>query len=306
MLDSGPRLRVRPRLGAAALALLFLAPLVGVGHGSEVVPGEAVGVELVATTPYCGPTTYVRPSGGVYRCTFSDDFNGSSLNTDVWTRSSTAATGFQVGQTCYDPRRTGNVRVRQGALELVTTRSFTFTCKSPSGGFKTQYRSGSVASWGNFSQTYGRWEARIRFGENRPGLHANFWLNPQQKAYGAWPASGEIDIAEWFSTAGRAYPTLHYRGSAYADTGRGCPSLDPTVFHTFALEWTATEMRFLFDGRLCFTRAWTPTSPMAAPAPFDRRFYISLTGAVGGMWNAPTRASRFPSVMKVDHVRVWS
>ena len=45
---------------------------------------------------------------------------------------------------------------------------------------------------------------------------------PAANTYGIWPASGELDIAEWWSNAPNSpLPTLHYVGDSINDTGWG-------------------------------------------------------------------------------------
>ncbi len=46
-----------------------------------------------------------------------------------------------------------------------------------------------------FSQTYGRYEMRAKLPTGK-GLWPAFWMLPEQDRYGAWAASGEIDIME--------------------------------------------------------------------------------------------------------------
>lgn len=258
-----------------------------------------------AAAPDCGGVTPPKPGGGTYVCTFADDFDGREVDTSKWLLADTSESGFSTASTCFTP---DNVRVRGGELQLLTTKTLLSTrCESPLGSHFTRYRGGSLSTWGRFAQVYGRFEARISYPDARGGgVHANFWLNPRDRAYGAWPHSGEIDVAEWFSARpDRAYPSLHYAGRTQADTGWSCVAGDPTSYHTYALEWTPRAMHFYYDGRLCFSRAWTPDAPLSAPAPFDKAFHMAVTNGAGGMWNAPAPGTRFPATMSVDYVRVW-
>jgi beta-glucanase (GH16 family) len=86
------------------------------------------------------------------------------------------------------------------------------TCKSPFGDFSTEYTSGSVSTRGKFSQTYGRYEFRAKFPDAKvTGSHSALWLYPYSQAYGGWPASGEIDVAEYYTKyTDRAIPYIHY------------------------------------------------------------------------------------------------
>lgn len=244
-------------------------------------------------------------TGGRLQCTFVEEFTGNQLDPESWVRQDTARTGFRLGRTCFSPTR--NVVVGGGAARLSVTRSFLpFSCRTPGGSFATQYLGADISTWGKFSQTYGRFEARLRFpGFEGAGYHGGFWGNPQQLLYGAWPASGEIDIAEWWSVAPeRVFPSLHYTGRTREDTGWSCVMTNPEAFHTYAVEWTRDRMSFIYDGRTCFTRSWAPTT-LTAPAPFDKPFYLSLTFGEGWPLGPATSSTPFPATMVVDYVKAW-
>lgn len=255
----------------------------------------------------CG-TLVPKAGGGSWRCSFVDNFDGSYLDTSKWAIQDTATTGFFMGDTCFsnDGQR---LRLRRGTLEMLAVREATpFVCKTPTGEITTQYRGADISTWGRFSQTYGRFEARIRNGSlSTPGVHNGFWMNPQKQTYGGWPNSGEIDIAEWWSSARPdfAHPSLHYPGRTWDDSGWNCHIGDPSVFHTYTLEWSPTVMRFFYDGQLCYSRSWSPITPMLAPQPFDHPFYISLSQSVDKDTSAAA-GTGFPATMTVDYVRAWS
>ena len=201
--------------------------------------------------------------------------------------------------------------VGANALSLTVRRlDEPMTCASPYGDFQTSYTGAMVTSWGKFAQTYGRVEIRARFpAVSVSGLQASLWMYPQVLTYGAWPASGEIDIAEWFSGwSDRVIPFLHYRGDS-ADpyrTNRNCLVAHTGAFHTYALEWTPTSITIRYDGNVCLRNVhWLPDG-LQMPAPFDRPFVVILAQGIGVNANAPTQATPFPATTQVDYVRVWS
>ncbi len=259
------------------------------------------------SAPSCG-TTVPKAGGGTWQCTFADGFGGRELDREKWFVQTTAFSGYTTGAAdCYvdSPR---NVHVRNGVLNLVAHREAApFTCKSPNGDFTSQHTAATVLTWRRFAQTYGRYEFRARFpATTQPGLHGALWLYPETHRYGPWPSSGEIDVAEYFTAVqNQVFPSLHYDGSSSADTGWNCPVADPSAFHTYVLEWTPQTMSFIYDGRLCFQRAWTPAEPLVAPQPFDLPFYVVMTQAVGAEWNSPNASTPFPGGSQIDWVRVW-
>ncbi|TCJ21840.1 glycoside hydrolase family 16 protein [Nocardioides jejuensis] len=265
----------------------------GHGGGGSTSPTDACGAVLA------------KPSGGSWSCSFVDDFDGTSLDTTKWVAQNSALSSFTVGATCFVAGE--GYDVSGGALKLTVTKKDPFACNTPWGARTASYTGGAVSTYGKFSQAYGRFEARIAFpGHTDAGLHGGFWMNPQNKVYGAWPASGEIDVAEWFSgVADHVFPTLHYTGSTSADTGWNCVVGDVSTYHTYAVEWSRSKMDFLFDGQLCFSRSWAPTD-VQAPAPFDQPFTASLLAAAGQGTNSPTDTMPAQATTLVDYVKVWS
>jgi beta-glucanase (GH16 family) len=255
--------------------------------------------------PTCGGSRPAKPGGALYTCTFTDDFTNSALDSSKWTVATTAVNGFTTGTgDCYvnSPK---NVSVSGGYLHLTSRVEATpFVCHSPSGDFTTSQSAGSVVSWGKFAQTYGRFEFRAKFPPAATAYtDSALWLYPQTSIYGAWPSSGEIDVAEWFGTAysNHVFPSLHYTGETSASTGYNCvvPTAG-TAFHTYAVSWTTTTMYFYYDNTLCFQHVWTPSAPLVAPKPFDQAFDLVMT-QTGGT-NDPVGTS---ATMDVDWVRAW-
>jgi beta-glucanase (GH16 family) len=264
-----------------------------------------------ADRPDCGASV-PKPGGGRWTCTFADDFRGDRLDPDKWVVQSTALSGFRNGQECYG--NADNVQVRGGVLRLTARQEpAPFTCQDPKGPFVTAYTGGMVSTWKRFSQTYGRYEIRARMpAATVRGLHSAIWLWPQDPAQrGGQPASGEIDVAEFYSVyPDRVIPYVHYT-PAVADpavTNNDCLVTDPTAWHTYALEWTRQTLTISYDGRTCLVNAWQPAAPLTRPAPFDQPFIVVLTQGLG----VPTTANQFdagvsplPATMQVDRVRVW-
>lgn len=286
----------------AAVVALCLGALTLAGPEG---PASAYGRHGRDSGDVCGATTY-KPNGTPWECTFQDDFNDSSLDTSKWSVTTTANSNFYVGQTCLTA---DNVSESNGQLHVTTKRlAQPFVCKTPTGSFTTSYTGGHVSTYTHFSQTYGKFEIRAREPYSTAGLHSAFWLSPDKLTYGAWPASGEIDVSEWWSnTPTYSVPTLHYTGSGTKDSGLGCTVADPTAWHTYAVVWEPTEMQFSIDGTTCFTDSWAPAAPLVAPQPFDQPFAMALTMAAGPALgaNAVTTQTTFPASYDVDYVKAW-
>jgi beta-glucanase (GH16 family) len=257
----------------------------------------------------CGGQPTVDVDGQAWGCTFDDEFDGTTLNTGKWVVQQTADGGYHSGLECFEDSP-DNVSVSGGTLQLTAQEEgSSFICPGAPP-YATQYTSGMVSTYQRFTQSDGLFEVRAKIsGATTQGLQSSFWLYPAQPTYGAWPASGEIDIAELFSQ----YPTLaipfvHYNNSANdaEATNDDCVIGDPSQFHTYAVQWTPQSLTFLYDGQTCLVDHWNPASPLSDPAPFNEPFYICLTQALGiGTNQFLAGTTPLPATTSVDWVRVW-
>jgi beta-glucanase (GH16 family) len=252
-----------------------------------------------------------KAGGGSWQCSWSDEFDGSSLDGSKWLVQETAASGFTHGGGCF-VNSPGNVSVSGGMLRLTARKEAApFTCKDPvHGSFSTQYTSASVSTFDRFSQTFGRFEVRAKLAPVFvKGLQTSFWLWPDDATrYGGWPLSGEIDFAEIYTQyPDRAIPYIHYHPATidWNVTNNYCLINDISQFHTYAVEWTADTITILYDGKTCLVDDWDPAG-LVKPAPFDHPFMVALTQALGSTTNAFDPAvTPLPATTHVDYVRVW-
>ena len=295
------------------------------GVGAHALPSEAAsrvdradpvlalssGVAEAAMSAPCGDEAPPTAEGGTYLCTFSDEFDGTGLDTSKWLVAQTAFSGMRSpNNDCFvnDP---DNVSVAGGLLRLTArVEERAFLCLDGHlSSLIASSTAGSITTRGRFAQAYGRFEFRARMpATNVQGAHSALWLYPNSNLYGAWPNSGEIDGAEWYSAIpDHVYPSVHYAGENH-DLSSGHDCVVPTAnreFHRYAVEWTPTVMRFYYDGRMCFRHSPTPNAPLIGSQPFDKPFNVVLTQVYGGLWNAPTDRTPDSVTMEVDWVRVW-
>lgn len=254
-----------------------------------------------ASTVRCGPSASIRVGSKVLTCTFDDEFNGTALDPNRWAVQTTASSGWTTADTCYI-NHPATISESGGALHLVArTVSAPVSCGRST---NTHHVGGAVMTKGRFSQTYGRFEIRARFPSSTlSGFWGDLWLYPEKLTYGAWPNSGEIDIAEhWTGHPAYVSSSLHYRGSSGADS-RACAVVDQTQFHVYRVDWGPSAMAFSIDDQPCFTRSWIPTTHTAAP--FNKPFFVILSEGFGD-FNLPM-ARTLPPVgpVDVDYVRVY-
>jgi beta-glucanase (GH16 family) len=289
---------------AGCIGLTVPGPDAAVG-----VPAQDPAVTAARTAADACGARLPRPGGGTWRCSFADDFDGAAVDPRKWVVQDSALTGFHTGQTCYT-RDASNVLVRRGTLRLTARKVEPFRCGRLPRAFHTRYTGGMIGTKGAFSQARGRFEVRARFPlGDVSGIHGGFWMYPVDLVYGPWPESGEIDVAEWWSSEPtQVIPSLHYDGRRRSeDSGFRCRVSTPTAFHTYTLVWLRRVMRFSIDGRQCFSRRWRPDPPQQAPQPFDQPFSMILNMGVGRTFGRQrvTRYTRFPARFVVDYAKSW-
>jgi beta-glucanase (GH16 family) len=260
----------------------------------------------VPSGPSCG-ATMLKADGSPWQCTFADEFDGTALDRSKWVVQETATSGFTSGYDCVvdDP---DNVSVAGGTLRLTARKEA--APQVCAGWFATPYTSGSISTMGKFSQTYGRFEFRAKLPDTKvQGVQSAMWLWPDNATkYGSWPASGEIDVGEFYSKyPDRVIPYIHYN-QATPDptvTNNYCMIDDVTAFHTYVAEWTPTTISIIYDGTVCTTHVWNPAG-LVKPAPFDHPFMLALTQTLGIHTNAfDPFTTPLPATMEVDYVHVW-
>jgi Glycosyl hydrolases family 16 len=281
-------------LGLVAAALLTLAACGGpdpAAPGAN--PAEPAGPPPLSDG--CDGITPPRPDGGVWECTWSDEFNSTTLK-QAWRQ-----IPYGLGSSCLfnEPEF---VQVTAGRLHLIAK-------PLPRGHWCTeeyglQYGGGGIQTQGSVAQQYGRFEMRAQF-PGGAGFWPAFWLLPDDETF-----SGEIDIVEVYGgrEGSLADATLHVPAAGEGPHTE-C-SVEPDYasgFHTYALEWTPESMRFLYDGEVC--AEYTGMTALGVGPPrlspeFDKPYYVLVNLAVQPYW-PPDAATPFPGVMRVDYVRVW-
>jgi beta-glucanase (GH16 family) len=236
---------------------------------------------------------------------WSDEFNGAALASKCWGYWWNPTNGG--GELQAFTSNPKNTVVKEGMLNLVAHKENVTV-----NGKTYAYSSSQIYSGGKGFWTYGRFEARIRFPKGA-GLWPAFWLLPQDSFYGTWPLNGEIDIVEWLGRQPRVvYNTVH--GPGPGGTGHASTTKEYTYsadlsddFHTYALEWSPTGMKYFFDSvQVNEINSWPQPIGAAFPAPFDRSFFVVLDLAMGDVWAGPPDANTvFPATMQVDWVKVY-
>ena len=265
--------------------------------------------------PACGGAAPVKADGTPWVCTFSDEFSGPELNRRYWVPQETENSGFTTGTRlkyacALDDRST--IDIRDGNLELsLIDLGESRNCGQNKA---SRFAYGQVMHHQTYAQTYGLYEIRAKIPDLRvPGSQQSFWLWPESNTYGPWPASGEIDIAEMYSsTPGIDKPFLHYLPGAPTDsensnvTHAECP-IKVGQYNTYGVLWEPGRITILLNGRVCMINDYsTVLAGSGSTAPFDHPFYLALNqamGTIGNEYDADQVPDRLTT--QVDYVRVW-
>ncbi|MNB97354.1 Glucan endo-1,3-beta-glucosidase A1 precursor [compost metagenome] len=167
------------------------------------------------------------------------------------------------------------------------------------------YTSARLDTKDHFSFCYGKLVVRAKLPVGQ-GVWPAIWLLPQEQAYGPWPASGEIDIMEAKGRLPQQISgTLHYgknwEHQIVEEFSHHFESGTINEFHDYALEWTASSIRWLVDGH-CFAERCLEPGVM----PFNESFYLVLNLAVGGWYdNVAVDETALPAVMTVSGIWLY-
>ena len=292
-----------------AVALTF--SLAGCGGGAE------TNTDVVAVD--------VSTSVDDWRLVWSDEFDGTTIDTSKWTHEVDCLGGGNNEQQCYTDS-SENSFVADGMLNIVA--------KPAEAGAVKPYTSARMVTKNQGDWTYGRFEMRAKMPSGQ-GSWPAFWMLSTDEVYGDWPRSGEVDIIETVNLKElgpdgeeeRSIVGTLYYGSGetndnnqFDSSGKTFDLLDGSNpaddFHTYAVEWQAGEIRWYVDGYLYSTqqmsklrtnsrgevlglihRGWYAeffdqvTGQIKddwSTAPFDQDFHLILNLAVGGAFPANT------------------
>ena len=263
------------------------------------------------------------PTDSEYEKVWSDEFNGDSLDTNVW---SPYVGGWNASavQGCYKDSPE-NINVSGGSLNLIGLHKPGITCNK---GKNKDFTSGFVETKDKKAWTYGYFEARIKMPNNKSTWPA-FWMSPNEKRYGdGWPMNGEIDIVETkgsdldYAAAdahwGKSTTNKMHKNSHKTDLPAGFSNT--TDWHTYGVKWTEGKLEYFIDGKSYHTVEGfgQPNAANTPHGPFDVPFFLRLNMAIGGnyidgpggKWSnaynvVAEEPSTFPATMSVDYVRVY-
>ena len=254
------------------------------------------------------------PSASGWNLQWSDEFEGSSLDTSVW--------GYDIGrgdngwgnaELQYYTGRTSNVAVTGGNLKITAKK------ESYNG---AQYTSGRINTKNRKAFTYGKMEARIKVdGGNQNGVWPAFWMMGNDYDSVGWPACGELDIMEHANSNNYTEGTLHWGPSWSSHSSWGSfsdgsynyysnnTSNGINGWHTYGVTWDEDQIKWYMDNTVFLTA--NISSGMASHKYFTKDAFFILNLALGSTSTGYTQNKapddNFSSAtMYVDYVRAYS
>ena len=245
-------------------------------------------------------------SNNLWELVFADEFDGASLNSQVWTPElgtgeSRGIVGWGNNELQYYTARTENLSVDDGTLKI------TATAESYEG---SAYTSARIVTQDLVSTQYGRIEARMKLPAGQ-GLWPAFWLLGSNFSEVSWPECGEIDVMEFRGQdPAVVHGTVHGPGYSGGASIGGSYILEDggtfsDSFHVFGVDWDSEVISFWVDGVHYFKIRRSQLTP-DQPWVFDQPFFLLLNLAVGGNYvGPPDSETLFPAVLEVDYVRLY-
>lgn len=243
---------------------------------------------------YISPTSYAG-----YTLVWSDEFNGTTINTNDWTFE-TGGGGWGNNELEYYTNTSNNAYISNGNL-IIEARKETIGSNN--------YTSARMTTAGKHQFQYGRIDIRAKLPVAQ-GLWPALWMLGSNISSVGWPACGETDIMELVGTnPNRVVGSIHWRQSdGSSGTVNNAYFLNSgdfsQQFHVFSLIWKLNYIQILVDGIPYMTA--TNNSISSGSWPFNAPSFLIFNVAVGGNWpGSPTPSTTFPQRMFVDYIRVF-
>lgn len=235
------------------------------------------------------------PQKDGYNLVFSDEFDGTTLNTDRWNPycpDLSAPDLWMYGNSngvAVDPE---NVKVSDGYLHLLGTKYDTPKQVANGAPGTAYYGQGTVHTRDKFEPVYGLLEVKIKIPDVR-GSNPAIWTMPhwddytpeqtQQWGWGSategwiWTDAAEIDIlerphpcdehSENLDLKNKYQTNIHYNNYEYK-TNLTAPMADPYGWNVFGMEWTPDAIKFYLNGELVNTLQNGPATSNGSKTAF--------------------------------------
>lgn len=230
---------------------------------------------------------------------WSDEFEGTTLNSDSWTPQlgngcSAGICGWGNNELQVYTDKAENLKVENGKLVITAI-------KDAAGG----YTSARIKTENKREPRFGRIDIRAKLPKGQ-GIWPALWMLGENIDVVNWPACGEIDIMELRGkTPNVIEGTVHYNNDGYkyntSSTSLSAGDFSEK-FHVFSIVWDFNTITWYLDN-VEFKKF---SNSNIASWPFNKPFFFIMNVAVGGNYGGnPDATTVFPQQMEVDYVRVF-
>jgi beta-glucanase (GH16 family) len=217
-----------------------------------------------------------------YTLAWSDEFNGPKLDETAWS--------YRTDSKLWSTQLPANVSVADGKLVI--------TLKKEAAGGKN-YTGGGVISKRQFQ--YGYYEAKFKVPPGS-GWHTSFWAMAYNEKNTAPKGTQEIDFCEQDSDITTKYSAgviaWDQHGKGYGRKYVHTPDL-AADFHVWGCEFTPTEVKFFFDGKLTHE-----TEAVKFKQGPQNIWLTCIAAPYGG--TKYVDASQLPAAAEFDYVRYFA
>ncbi len=244
--------------------------------------------------------------GSTWTLVWSDEFEEGPVDESKWT--------YDLGNwgwgnnelQYYTERRPENARIENGNL-IIEARKYDMGQK---------WTSARLTTRGKVSFLYGKIELRARVPREKGNWAAGWTLGNAYVDERSWPYCGEIDILESVGFEvndetgdGIAHATVH-TPAYYFKIGNQISSTKEVTdiadaFHTYAVEWTPTEVRAYVDDEQYYVY---DKNANEKEWPFHQPQNVILNLAMGGGWGGAQGMDETVTSQQfvIDYVRVYA
>jgi beta-glucanase (GH16 family) len=259
---------------------------------------------LVSSVAVMSLTLSAQQASDGYRLVWSDEFNGTSVDTTVW--------NFEEGYIRnheWQYYQKDNAREADGIL--------TITARRETNRGKIECTSASINTLGKKEFLYGRFEVRARIPYARGAWPAIWTLGRKWE----WPSCGEIDMMEFYHKDG--IPCILANVACGTDIRNGARWRSVATpyehflrkdkywsdkFHVWRMDWDQTAIRLYLDDELLnevYLKDTRNGKQGEGGNPFYTPQYILLNLALGGDNGGEVDMDALPMKYDIDYVRVY-